>query len=57
LLSPLLVDWITYLSGSQRLGKGTTIVFFVIGFLLMLTVPPDRKIEAGSDSRAGEAGD
>jgi len=42
-LGPLLVGWLTYLSGSQRLGMGTTIVFFVIGFLLMLTVPPDRK--------------
>jgi len=42
-LGPLLVGWITYLSGSQRLGMGTVIVFFVVGFFLMLTVPPDRK--------------
>jgi UMF1 family MFS transporter len=42
-LGPLLVGWGTYLSGSQRLGMGTTIVFFVIGFLLMLNVPADRK--------------
>jgi len=44
LLDPLLVGWITYLSGSQRLGMSTVIVFFVVGFLLMLTVPPDRKV-------------
>jgi len=42
-LGPLLVGWGTYLSGSQRIGMGTVIIFFVVGFLLMLTVPPDRK--------------
>ena len=43
LADPLLVGWITYLSGSQRIGMGPVIVFFVLGFLLMLTVPFDRK--------------
>jgi UMF1 family MFS transporter len=45
-LGPLLVGWVTYLSGSQRIGMGTVSIFFVLGFLLMLTVPPDRKVEA-----------
>ena len=44
-LGPLLVGWGTYLSGNQRIGMGTVIIFFIVGFLLMLTVPPDRKIE------------
>jgi UMF1 family MFS transporter len=38
-LGPLLVGWGTYLSGSQRVGMSTIIIFFIIGFLLMLTVP------------------
>ena len=36
---PLLVGWITFATGSQRIGMSTIIVMFVIGFLLMLTVP------------------
>ncbi|MGH7428274.1 MAG: MFS transporter, partial [Candidatus Methylomirabilaceae bacterium] len=42
-LGPLLVGWGTYLSGSQRFGMGTVIVFFIVGFFLMLSVPPDRR--------------
>lgn len=42
-LGPLLAGWTTYASGSQRIGMGTVIAFFLVGFLLMLTVPPDRK--------------
>jgi UMF1 family MFS transporter len=42
-LGPLLVGWLTLLSGSQRIGMATIIVFFIVGFLLMLTVPPDRQ--------------
>jgi MFS transporter, UMF1 family len=38
-LGPLLVGWVTYWSGSQRIGMGTVIGFFIIGFVLMLTVP------------------
>jgi UMF1 family MFS transporter len=41
-LGPLLVGWITYLSGSQRLGMSSVIGFFLLGGLLMLTVPSDR---------------
>jgi UMF1 family MFS transporter len=37
------VGWLTYLSGSQRIGMGTVILFFFLGFLLMITVPPDRQ--------------
>ncbi|MCI0410380.1 MAG: MFS transporter [Acidobacteria bacterium] len=44
-LGPLFVGWLTYLSGSQRIGMSTVIVFFILGFLLMLSVPSDRKIE------------
>jgi UMF1 family MFS transporter len=37
-LGPLLVGWLTYWTGSQRLGMGVIIVFLFIGFLLMLRV-------------------
>jgi UMF1 family MFS transporter len=42
-LGPLLVGWGTYLSGSQRAGMSVIIIFFIIGFLLMLTVPAAKK--------------
>lgn len=40
---PFLVGWLTTLSGSQRIGMSTTVLFFLGGFLLMLTVADDRK--------------
>lgn len=42
-LGPLLVGWGTYLSGSQRIGMSTIVIFFLIGFILMLTVPSAKK--------------
>lgn len=38
-VGPILVGWLTYLTGSQRIGMSTIIVFFIIGFALMLTLP------------------
>ena len=38
-VGPIVVGWVTYWSGSQRIGMSTIVVFFVLGFLLMLTVP------------------
>jgi MFS transporter, UMF1 family len=38
-LGPLLVGWVTYWVGSQRVGLGTVIGFFIVGFVLMLRVP------------------
>jgi UMF1 family MFS transporter len=37
-LGPLLVGWVTYWTGSQRLGMSTILAFFAAGFVLMLTV-------------------
>ena len=37
-IGPALVGMITALSGSQRLGMATIIVFFLAGWLLLLTV-------------------
>ena len=37
---PLLVGWVTVATASQRWGMSTIVLFFVIGFLLMLTVSP-----------------
>jgi UMF1 family MFS transporter len=45
---PLLVGWITFATGSQRIGMSTIIVMFVIGFLLMLTVPRAVESRPGS---------
>jgi UMF1 family MFS transporter len=44
-VGPLLVGWVTYLAGSQRIGMGTIVVFFVLGFVLMLTVPGERGLK------------
>ena len=38
-LGPFLVGWITYFSGSQRIGMSVIVLFFIIGFGLMLKVP------------------
>ena len=40
-LGPLAVGWLTYLTGSQRIGMSSVLFFFIIGLLLMLTVPAD----------------
>jgi UMF1 family MFS transporter len=36
---PLAVGWITYWADSQRAGMAVIIVFFAMGFLIMLTLP------------------
>lgn len=38
-LGPLLVGWLTYWVGSQRIGMSVIVVLFIIGFAIMLTVP------------------
>lgn len=43
-LGPLMVGWVTSLSGSQRMGMGVIIVFFTIGLLLMMMVPSTGKV-------------
>lgn len=40
---PLLVGWLTFATGSQRVGMTTVVAFFVLGFLLMLAVPRAKK--------------
>ncbi|ADJ28858.1 MFS transporter [Nitrosococcus watsonii] len=44
-LGPLLVGWITYLAGSQRIGMSIIVILFLIGFVLMLTVPAAKQTE------------
>lgn len=36
---PLLVGWLTYLAGSQRIGMSIIVVLFVLGFVLLLPLP------------------
>jgi UMF1 family MFS transporter len=38
-IGPFLVGWITYFSGSQRMGMSIIVVMFLIGFLILLRVP------------------
>jgi len=40
---PLLYGWVTYLTGSLRWGMSTIIILFILGGLVMLTLP--RKLE------------
>lgn len=37
-LGPLIVGWLTHLTGSQRVGVSSVLVFFVVGLVLLLTV-------------------
>jgi UMF1 family MFS transporter len=43
---PLIVGWVTAATASQRWGMSTIVVFFVVGFLLMLTVPSAKRLQA-----------
>lgn len=45
-LGPLLVGWLTYWSGSQRIGMSVILLFLLGGFGLMLTVDNDRRYGA-----------
>lgn len=43
-VGPALFGWVTALSGSQRVGLSTVLVFFIVGMLLLLPVrAPDRR--------------
>lgn len=48
-LGPLLVGWVTWLSGSQRIGMGTVLVFFAAGLLLLGGVPDVRAAAPARD--------
>ncbi|BES73653.1 MFS transporter [Marinobacter nanhaiticus D15-8W] len=49
---PLLVGAVTGLTGSQRWGMATILVFLVIGFLIMLSVPASTEKESMSTAKA-----
>ena len=42
-LGPLMVGWVTAFSGSQRWGMSTILIFLLVGFALMQTVPTASK--------------
>ncbi|MGF1615754.1 MAG: MFS transporter [Gammaproteobacteria bacterium] len=44
-LGPLLVGWLTHLTGSQRVGMAPIVVFLAIGLLIMFAVPPPRRAQ------------
>ncbi|MFC4257519.1 MFS transporter [Marinobacter lacisalsi] len=43
-MGPLLVGWVTAVSGSQRWGMSTILAFLLVGFVLMLTIPPAKEV-------------
>ena len=47
-IGPALVGWVTLLSGSQRVGMATILVFFVVGIALLLPVRAPGASNAGS---------
>jgi UMF1 family MFS transporter len=38
-VGPLTVGWVTYLAGSQRIGMSIIIVFWIVGFALLWSLP------------------
>lgn len=46
-IGPLLVAGITQISDSQRFGMSVLIVLFILGFLVLLTIPSAQKVSAG----------
>jgi UMF1 family MFS transporter len=40
-MGPLLLGWITYFSGSLRLGMGSVLLFFAVGAAIMWRIPSD----------------
>lgn len=42
-MGPLLVGWLTYLSGSQRIGMSIIVVLFILGFILLYFFIPNAK--------------
>lgn len=38
-VGPLLVGWVTHWTASQRYGMGALLILFLLGFLVLLTVP------------------
>lgn len=48
-LGPLAVGWLTYLSGSQRIGMSFIVLLFMLGLALMWSVPEaDRALSEGN---------
>lgn len=45
-LGPLLVGWLTHVTGSQRVGMAPIVVLLAIGLLIMLAVPPPRRAQS-----------
>ena len=50
-VGPALVTWVTLWSGSERLGMATILVFFVVGFVLMLPVREEGPSKAATAGR------
>lgn len=42
-LGPFLVGWLTLASGSQRIGMSVILMFLLVGFILMCSVPDDKQ--------------
>ncbi|MDR8389602.1 MFS transporter [Aliifodinibius sp. S!AR15-10] len=52
-VGPILVGWLSYLAGSQRIGMSIIVLFFIIGMVLMLGVPevtPTKTLESENNA-------
>ncbi|HEX6981720.1 MAG TPA: MFS transporter [Balneolaceae bacterium] len=44
-LGPLLVGWLTFASGSQRIGMSIIIVLFIVGFVVLFPIPEAKNVQ------------
>jgi UMF1 family MFS transporter len=51
-LGPLLLGWATIEFGSQRAGMATTLIFLLVGLLVLLAVPAVRSSAGNAASRS-----
>lgn len=47
-VGPFLVGWVTYFSGSQRIGMSVIVLLFALGFVLLWRVPEARNVTEGN---------
>jgi UMF1 family MFS transporter len=44
-MGPFAVGWVTWLTGSQRVGMGVIVAFLLAGLILMLWVPSESRVK------------
>lgn len=49
-LGPFLVGWLTYIADSQRIGMTVIVVLFVLGYLVLSSIPDAENVQIGTKS-------